>query len=83
MKNQKVMKENKPLTEFLVANPLAKIVIVVDTHSTSIDGQFVYGIEGQVTYSDFLGGVFLFILTLIKHQLTKPDRFSWVSCRPS
>ena len=41
----------------LARNPLAKVVIVVDTHSTQ-DGQLVYHTTSQgVVYSDYLGAV--------------------------
>lgn len=49
-------RKNAPLAQFLQANPLAKIVIIVDSHSSQ-DGQIVTRVEGDHTYSDYLGEV--------------------------
>ena len=47
---------SQKLTRFLQANPLAKIIIVVDTHSSQ-DGLLVEKIEKNMTSTDLLGKV--------------------------
>lgn len=50
------VKEDKKLATFLKKNPFAKIVIIVDTHSSQ-DGQIVTRIAKNSVYSDILGKV--------------------------
>ena len=47
---------SKRAKEFLVKNPLAKIIILVDTHSCQ-DGMIISGERGGYFYSEYLGNV--------------------------
>ena len=49
-------RHNKAVEKFLGENPLAKIVIILDTHSAQ-DGQIIAKMEGEYTYTDTLGKV--------------------------
>ena len=49
-------KDKGALSLFLQTNPRAKIVIIVDTHSTQ-DSQLMFKIKGEHIYSDYLGPV--------------------------
>ena len=48
--------KQKGVEEFLVLNPLAKIVIVLDTHSTQ-GGDLVNKVTGNMVESDTIGPV--------------------------
>ena len=52
----KKVAKRKNVSAFLAKNPLAKIVIVIDTHSCE-DGTLVCGEEKGFIYSDVLGQV--------------------------
>lgn len=47
---------SKKAKEFLVKNPLAKIIILVDTHSAQ-DGTIITGQKDGYVYSEYLGNV--------------------------
>jgi len=65
-------KKDPALAAFLKANRLAKIVILVDSHSTQ-DGTVVTKIKGDHTFSDALGQVSP-ILPNSRSPLTKSQR---------
>lgn len=50
------VKKNDKLGGFLRGNPLAKIVIIVDSHSTQ-DGQVVTKVDSSSVSSDIMGQV--------------------------
>lgn len=71
---------NNMANSFLTTNPLAKIVIVVDTHSFE-DGGLVCGEDKDGTsYSDHLGKVWACSLAGACHTQPLPSRFFKTTC---
>jgi hypothetical protein len=64
------VKPNRALAKFLQDNPLAKIVIILDSHSSQ-DGQIVTKVAPDLTHSDILGRVHALPKTPGNQQLTK------------
>lgn len=78
-KKKKVAKKRE-VGDFLEKNPLAKIVILIDTHSLD-DGSLVCGESGGYTYSDTLGQVCAPSSSYPLLNSLEPPRFSNNICQ--